>query len=632
MTTFNLSETLITVYPNIYERDKPYVKPLRVILERIKAQKSIGLVQRIRNGEKELKQSLPSIMFSGVFGTKRTDDDCRKHSGLIALDFDHLSDDDMSAKWQYLVSLPYIVAVFTSPSGDGIKAIARIADPTKHIQHFNALKSEMPTLDRSGRNVSRVCYESCDKDIYINYEATAYTKILEHEKREVTYNTTDNETFNNIKNWLNNKGEVFASGSRNDYLFKLSSACCRFGIAQDEVTSLIQAQFMVNDTDFTQRELFSVIKSAYSRNQFGTAKFDDKKHVVDIETMKEISVEANSDLVDDVIYGDSVLDAALEILHKGYKSAETCGIPEIDRLLKFKRGEITLGTGIGNHGKSTFEYFLLLNKSYKDGDKWAIFGPESFPAEEFYHDLTEMLVGADCTPLNLNPVPEATYLKAYQFIKEHFFYIYPMVLSPTPELIKSRFLQLIMKHGVTGCVIDPFNQMANDYGKQGRDDKYLETLLSDFKKFAAINNVFFRIIAHPKLLRKNPDGGYDVPDAFDVAGGAMWNNKMDNIYVYHRPNRHKDAMDRLCSMTTRKIKRQKIVGIVDSIEFEYSRHMRRFLFDTYPIKDFNTETSINKPYKNYYETRNDIEDDPEQRAYEDEERFQREIQGEDVPF
>ncbi len=596
----SIENAIVTVYKDVYDK-QPHHKHLKTILERIKAEKTINLVQRIRNGEKELKMRLPSICFSGKFGRDREDSKLIEHSGLVILDFDHLSDEDMTDKWQFLKSLPYIVAVFTSPSGDGIKALVRIADPSKHLQHYAALVRDIPSLDAKNKNISRVCFESCDKDIYINYEAEAYTKYIETEKREVGQSKTDNETFNNIKIWLDNKGEAFVTGSRNDYMFKLASACCRFGIHQDETTALIQNNLLANDTDFTQREMASVIKSAYSRNQFGTAKFDEKRNVVDIETMREISVEENSDLVQDVIFGDEVLDEALEILRYGYKSAETCGIAEVDDLLKFKKGELTLCTGIGNHGKSTFEMFLLLNKSIKDGDKWGIFSPESYPAAEFYHDITEVLVGANCTPTNPQPVPEDVYLKAYQFVKEHFFYVFPKDISPTPEYIKSRFLQLIMKHGVTGVVIDPFNQLANDYGKSGRDDKY-------FKKFATINNVFFRIVGHPKQLKKNTDGSYDAPDVFDLAGGAMWNNKMDNIYTYHRPNRHSDPMDRMCQMITRKIKRQKIVGRCDTIEFDYNRTRRRFNFADMPIYSFdlsNPSVLSNRQNINYHEPRHE---------------------------
>ncbi len=229
----------------------------------------------------------------------------------------------------------------------------------------------------------------------------------------------------------------------------------------------------------------------------------------------------------------------------------------------------------------------MANKSAKDGSKWGIFSPENYPPHEFYHDLTEMVIGAGCNPATQNRPPENIYREVYEFVSNHFFYVYPKDLAPTPDYIKSRFLELIIKHGVTGVVLDPYNQMTNDYSSVGgRDDKYLESFLSDCSRFAMNNNVFFTIVAHPHKLRKNEKGGYDCPDVFDLAGGAMWNNKADNILVYHRPNRHSDPNDPTCELHSKKIRRQKIVGEIGTEIFEYSRTKRRFIFNDYPLKYF----------------------------------------------
>jgi hypothetical protein len=155
--------------------------------------------------------------------------------------------------------------------------------------------------------------------------------------------------------------------------------------------------------------------------------------------------------------------------------------------------------------------------------------------------------------------------------------VYPKDIAPTPDYIKERFLELIIKEKVDGCIIDPFNQLANDYASAGgRSDKYLETFLSDCSRFAQINNVFFTIVAHPKMLRKESDGNYPCPDVFDLADGAMWNNKMDNIIVYHRPNHQKEPQSPICELWTKKIRRQRQVGKKGVLQFEYYRKERRY--------------------------------------------------------
>lgn len=130
------------------------------------------------------------------------------------------------------------------------------------------------------------------------------------------------------------------------------------------------------------------------------------------------------------------------------------------------------------------------------------------------------------------------------------------------------FLELIVKEGIDGCDIDPFNQMSNNYqGFAGRD-KYLEWVLTDFARFAILNDVYFWIIAHPIKLQKGGDGNYPCPEVFDVADGSMWNNKMDNILVYHRPLAQTDIQNPTCEFHSKKIRRQKTVGKKGSSIFQ----------------------------------------------------------------
>ena len=128
-------------------------------------------------------------------------------------------------------------------------------------------------------------------------------------------------------------------------------------------------------------------------------------------------------------------------------------------------------------------------------------------------------------------------------------------------------------------VIDPFNQLHNDYdSKNGRDDRYLSEFLSKYKKFSVQNNVFGLIVAHPKAMQKYGANDYPCPDVYDLAGGAMWNNKMDNIYVYHRPLASSDPSNAQCEFKALKIKRQKQVGKKGTSLFEYDWKSRRFKF------------------------------------------------------
>ena len=581
---------MVTAYINIFSKEPHYIT-VEKALDRIKTGKSKEKVLEIRaqldkERANKLKCNLPSICFSGKFGADRTDKSIIEHSGFIVLDFDNV--ENLETKKSELIKLPYCYACWISPSGNGLKMLVEIAKGEKHLEHFTALLKELPEIDISGKNVSRVCYESYDENIYINPISSTYGKTLKIEKVEIKERVEDkSEVFANILKWLSNKGDAFVTGERNLFIFKLAGACCRFGMSEDSCRFYCDFNFVGNENSFSQSECHRTIKSAYKVNasNYGTAQFE-KDKLVDKITRGEIKSEINPDIYNidirpkDVIYGEDVKDKALTIFEKGYEGVESTGVPELDIYFKFKRGELTLLSGIGNYGKSTLLKYLLLIKVIKSGNKFAFFSPEDNPAEEFYHDLVETYIGGNCTPFlkpNERKVSKTEYERAYDYISKHIFYVYPKDIAPTPAYIKERFLELIIKEKIDGCIIDPFNQLSNDYG--GRSDKYLETFLSDCLRFAQLNNIYFTIVAHPHKLKKElGEKNYPCPDVYEIADGAMWNNKTDNILIYHRPDHQTNPDSNICELHSKKIRRQKTVGKKGILTFELNRAKRRFYF------------------------------------------------------
>ncbi|GGH28410.1 DUF927 domain-containing protein [Sphingobacterium alkalisoli] len=132
---------------------------------------------------KTLKNVLDFFTFSGVF-TKRIADGLKKHSGLIVLDFDDLSADDVARLKTDFSSLDFVAAVFVSPSGNGLKVVVRIsgekAFPTVaayQLQAFRQLAQFFDDnfdikIDESGKDVPRVCFVSWDPTAFYNDKAT----------------------------------------------------------------------------------------------------------------------------------------------------------------------------------------------------------------------------------------------------------------------------------------------------------------------------------------------------------------------------------------------------------------------------------------------------------------------------
>lgn len=584
---------MITIYENIFSKT-PHYKTIEHALGRIRNGSSKDKILALRAQShtataNTLKAQLPSVCFSGTF-TERKDDALVEHSGFIVLDFDKVF--NPPAYKEIIAQDKYTYATWISPSGNGVKALVRIADPSKHKEHFQSLLEYYPDLDKSGINVSRVCYESYDPEIYINTEADVYTTIKSFKLEDVRVenNYSDNDIFLNLIKWMDNKGDVFMTGQRNIYIFKLAGACCRYGMPQAVAEAEVRNYFNYGN-DFSVKEAMQAVRSGYKKNitDFGTAKFENERLMTtatNTEVPISIADDETSDRIGEILYANDVLDKIYDVYKNGYPKLNGVNTPELDELFKLMEGEITLLSGFANYGKSTFLMWYLTMRSLMYDDKWCLYVPES-GRERFYIDIASIYVGhyipRSGTVLDGhgNPiVDEQLMFEATRWINEHFYIVHLKDAMPTPQNILAVFLKTIIKHKVNGCIVDPFNQMDNDYGKHGgRSDKYLEATLSLFSRFTIDNNIFFIIVAHPTKTQKGPDGNFPCPEYYDIADGAMWANKMDNILIYHRPFRQTVPNDPTCELHSKKIRKQHTVGKLGYVSFQHNWKTHRYVYE-----------------------------------------------------
>lgn len=616
----------VTIYPNIKNTKKPYYTTPEVIVERIRSEKSKTkiTVEQLRSEKdpekrKKIKGELPSICFSGKF-TERGNNNLVEHSGLVAIDFDHLGD-RLAAFKANICNDKHTYMAFISPSGDGLKVVVKIPPSIKtHQLSCDALSDyyKEETLD-SFKDVARVCFESYDPEIYFNPNSDVFTTLKEVETIKRVIETKDiisdfDKIFDNITKWLDKKCEYYQDGNKHSFLVKLASACLRFGIPeyiaiQKAIFKYIHTASSVDPNDFNQ--IFSRVYKSYS-NVACTAHFDLTNTAIETITKTKLS-DAIFDIslpLKDVIYLDSVRDSMLQTFHNGRSRGETTYFKTIDEHWRWKRRHLVLMHGIMNHGKSAMIKQLCLIKSIKNGYKWAFFSPEEDTPDDFYDDLVHSYIGKNTQPYYENQMSETEYLRGMDFIKEHFFYIFPEDEAPTPEYINVRFEEVIKKHKVDGCVIDPYNQLDNDIKRAGgREDQYLSSFLTKQKRFAQLNNIFMILITHPKgNLTKNGNGDYACPDVFDLAGGAMWGNKCDDILCTYRPVFSSDKANTDVMFISQKIKKRKLCGTPGDVYLTYDVATNRY----YEVMDGSKRTPFedNKPKQAplpFHEPKNDDE-------------------------
>lgn len=118
-------------------------------------------------------QNFDYVTFSGTFN-HRNNDSLIKHSGLITIDFDHIS--NIETLKEQLLNDDFFETelLFVSPSGDGLKWIIPIdLNDGSHLLFFSAIEKYIKEtynldIDKSGKDISRACFLPYDANCYIN--------------------------------------------------------------------------------------------------------------------------------------------------------------------------------------------------------------------------------------------------------------------------------------------------------------------------------------------------------------------------------------------------------------------------------------------------------------------------------
>jgi hypothetical protein len=281
-----IENTNISVFKDLFKtKEVPYNVPISKIFARIKAGTSKDIITKIRtaNDKKEadlIKQKLPCILFGGVF-KERNKDGLITHSGLMVVDFDkYESNDIMYDHLHILKQNKHFVSLFISPSGKGVKGVVLIpiSDKFTHEKYFKEFnkKFQYDYFDNSNCNVDRVCYESFDPEIYINYKATIFEpRIFDSgfdvkDKVPLLPINDENQIIEKIMsfNWTKD----FVDGERNSFIFDLGSAFCEYGISESFAIGYIQNNVAYGD--FTEMECKNAVKSAYKRRSFNSKYFE----------------------------------------------------------------------------------------------------------------------------------------------------------------------------------------------------------------------------------------------------------------------------------------------------------------------------------------------------------------------
>lgn len=203
-------------------------------------------------------------------------------------------------------------------------------------------------------------------------------------------------------------------------------------------------------------------------------------------------------------------------------------------IFKILLGQLTVVTGIPQHGKSNWLEWYLLNLINDRGLRMAFYSPEHFPLELHQSFFAEKAIGkpffnsvhgqAKMTQHELNQYKKWSQDKIYLTAPEK-------AETPDWDWIFKKFEELVFRFGIKVFVIDAFNKVKLHTGELIE----INRVLAQLTLFAQMHNVHIFLIAHPTKMQKEVDGSgrYKVPQLYDVKGsGDFYDQTHNGLTVY----------------------------------------------------------------------------------------------------
>lgn len=192
MTMKKLSEITVTKFKSIKSKEYSTILMFEE-LRNIKSGKYKDLVLKCREafdlGDKDnytlLKTQLPAVTFCGEFKNGHKVSDLVIYNSLMVIDIDGLLPENIVSIKNTLVLDKYILALWDSPSGRGLKGLIKTdSNEDNHKDFFNSIRiyfldNYEIELDRSGSDISRLCFSSWDENIFYNGNSEMYKDFIE---------------------------------------------------------------------------------------------------------------------------------------------------------------------------------------------------------------------------------------------------------------------------------------------------------------------------------------------------------------------------------------------------------------------------------------------------------------------
>lgn len=215
----------------------------------------------------------------------------------------------------------------------------------------------------------------------------------------------------------------------------------------------------------------------------------------------------------------------LSLYDDGVVTGASTGLETLDTLYTILPGQLSVVTGLPGSGKSELIDQICVNIAMQKGWRFAIASFEN-PPHMHIAKLAEKVIGKPFFGNQRMSEDERDY--ALGFLNQHFVFLQSHDGAPaTVQSIIDRTKQAVMRMGVRGLIIDPYNYLQMDTESE---HTAISKMLTDIVLFCKSHELHAWFVAHP--AKQLPDSG--VPKGQHISGSAAWFAKADMGVTVHR--------------------------------------------------------------------------------------------------
>lgn len=260
------------------------------------------------------------------------------------------------------------------------------------------------------------------------------------------------------------------------------------------------------------------------------------------EVLMQLGAEALREIVDaaapwpvaGLYQTDHYASKVMDLYTKGEAKGASTGIGNLDKLYTVAPGQFTIVTGIPSSGKSEFVDHLMVELAGREGWSFAVCSFEN-PPEAHIVKLIEKRSRMNFydNPEHKLRLIEDDMKQSLDWVSKHFYWMeHADGAGSNIDNIIERAKVAVMRYGVRGVVIDPYNFI--DRPSNMPETEFVSDILTKIKTFAVGHDVHVWFVAHPYKLRRGEDGSYPVPGGYEISGSAAWFAKADCGLTVHR--------------------------------------------------------------------------------------------------